>query len=235
VSARAKPKRHMRNPSVAGKPICGQIGMALRFARPGKDHRITCESCLREMLWQEREFPVNYDPKGFNIPDGLPEVEGIFGLHFHQVAICTNDIGRSIDVLSTLGFSTWSRDEATLVGTYAGKPCTMEAQMAFNYQVLNGKELEFVRYFGHPEPRFGGKLRSGNGGPFISHISAYVDDIAVACGRVADERGMVPIHRFNTSAHKNPQVVGKKFFREAIFNSYEDFGFNIKLIEKVML
>lgn len=231
---RAKPKRHKRNPTIPGKTLCGYSNVGLDFARPGKDHRVTCQSCLREMHWIESESAVTYNPKGFNIPEDLSTVLGAFDLDFHQMAVCTNDVASSIGCLNTLGFTEWSRDNAMLNGTYAGKPCTMEAQMAFNYQIFPGKEFEFVRYFGHPEDRFGGKLRSGNSRPFISHISAYVDDITVACARVEQEKGMVPIHRFNTSGHTNPRVAGRKYFKEAMYDTYHDIGFNIKLIEKVI-
>lgn len=168
-----------------------------------------------------------YKPKGFNVPENLPKVEGSFGLEFHQVAVYTPTPLAAVSVLSALGFSTWSQDTATLTGTYAGLRCALEAAMFFNYQMLSGKELEFVYYNGHPDDRY------TQGGVFFSHVSAYVDNIDVKCEEIFWVHNMLPVHRFETSNHTNPHVAGKKHFREAIFETPE-LGFNVKLIEKVI-
>lgn len=168
-----------------------------------------------------------YNPKGFNIPENLPAAFGPFGLEYHQVAIYTSDVRAAALSLTTIGFTGWSFDVATLKGTYNDVPCTIHAEMAFNYQMLHGKELEFVHYEGHPIERYAGS------GQFLSHISAYVDDVDLACREIERLHGIVPIHKFETSNHLNPRVAGKKHFREALFET-TGIGFNIKLIEKVI-
>jgi hypothetical protein len=172
---------------------------------------------------------VTYNPKGFNIPENLPAVEGAFGLNFHQVAVYARDPMGVASLLSSLGFSTWSEDTATLTGRYLGLPCVIQAHMMFNYQMLPGKELEFVKYDeGHPNDIY--QIR---GTPFFSHVSAYVDNIEERCEEIFWKFNMLPAHRFETSNHTNPHVAGKKHFREALFE-LPAIGFNVKLIEKVI-
>lgn len=50
-------KRHMRNPSNPKTALCGNKGDQLKFTRPGNNHRVTCQACLRELAWQENAFP----------------------------------------------------------------------------------------------------------------------------------------------------------------------------------
>jgi hypothetical protein len=170
-----------------------------------------------------------YNPKGFNIPENLPKVEGVFGLEFHQVAVYAPELMGAVATLSALGFSTWSQDTATLTGHYIGLPCVIQAEMFFNYQMLPGKELEFVRYDDHPNDRY----RPDGRVPFFSHVSAYVDDVEAKCEEIFWTYSIVPPHRFETSNHTNPHVAGKKHFKEALFE-LPQLGFNVKLIEKVI-
>lgn len=172
---------------------------------------------------------MTYRPKGFNVPENLPEVEGVWGLEFHQVAVYTQEPVLAASTLSALGFSTWSQDTATLTGVYLGQQCVIQAEMFFNYQMLPGKELEFVKYDGHPANRY----NLFQGAPFFSHVSAYVDDIEEKCEVIFWKYSAMPVHRFETSNHTNTHVAGKKHFKEAIFETPQ-LGFNVKLIEKVI-
>lgn len=169
------------------------------------------------------------DPaKGFRMPDGTYIPDSAFGFDFHQVAIYSRDIRHSVACLQFLGFDQWYSDTAVLKGQWNDIECTVRAEMHFNYQTLRGKELEFVRYFGHPNQSI-----LDEKGSFISHISAYVDNVDEAVKRIARDFGEYPFHTFETSEHTNPRVAGKKHFREAIF-SMSILGFNLKLIEKVI-
>lgn len=167
--------------------------------------------------------------KAFRTPD-TGKATSLFGVDFHQVALYTYDIADSVAFLSSLGFDEWHSDTATLEGFYQGNECKVNAEMAFNYQILGGRELEFVSYEDHPEPLYQhstGKL------PFLSHLSAYVDNVAAAVENIREEHGHSPYHLFQTGNHTNPRVAGKKFFREAIYDTRAEIGFNLKLIEKV--
>lgn len=167
--------------------------------------------------------------KFFSIPETDEIADSAFGFDFHQVAIYTVYPQSAVDLLSQLGFATWHKDSATLTGVWNGVHCEIYAEMFFNYQILHGKELEFVQYFRHPNPRYRDRISQ----PFISHLSAYVESIDEAKEKIRTDHGLMPFHEFETSNHKNPRVAGKKYFREAIFGTSDRLGFNLKLIEKV--
>lgn len=167
--------------------------------------------------------------EGFTVPN-VPAFNPIFGKEFHQVAMYTKDLNRAVEAMRMLGYNDWHEDTADLDGFYVGKKCRIQARMAFNYQMLPGKELEFVEYFDHPDDRY----RDLPAGPFISHMSVYVDDVEKAVLDIDSQHGMLPFHEFETSGHTNPRVAGKKSFKEAIYNFRQSLGFNIKLIEKVL-
>lgn len=168
--------------------------------------------------------------KMFRVPEGVAKAEGLFSYEFHQVAIYTRDLDGAVSEMADLGFLEFYQDRAILDGYYREKHCRINAQMLFNYQMLPGKELEFVRYDGHPSREY-----SQAPAPFLSHMSAYVDNIDAAVERIADYQGFLPFHRFTTSEHSNPRVAGKKYFKEAIYETNLTLGFNVKLIEKVIL
>lgn len=152
-------------------------------------------------------------------------------LAFHQVAVI---VPRSIEVavglLKGLGFDQWVQDHATLSGKWRGKPCRFSAHMWFNYQIIPNREFELLQYdYRHPNYR----SMVVRGQPFLSHMSAYVEDMDAAVNDFKAEKGLEPFHTFATSHHSNPAVAGKKRFREAIFHTAKEVGFNIKLIQKV--
>lgn len=182
------------------------------------------------------------DEKGFNVPwTSYPD--SLFGHEFHQIAIYTTRIDDSVGELFNMGFKDWSFDTATLEGYHFGVDTKIKATMAFNYQFLGGRELEYVSYVGHPEPRFwqkeewGGLTRPAALGEdtFISHMSSYVTDLEESIKDVERKYKMVPFHMFVTSNHSNPAVAGRKFFKEAIYDTRKIIGFNVKLIEKVLV
>ena len=174
---------------------------------------------------QERE------EKGFNVPvTNLAHnaMARAIGVEFHQIAMYVPDRESSVSGMIGLGFTEWSYDSADLEGTYLDEPCTIRGNMAFNYQFLPGKELEFISYDGHPDAIYRGM------GTFISHISSYVEDVDKSVEVVHAITKMTPYHRFTTRNHDNERIAGKKHFREAIFDTRARFGFNLKLIEKVV-
>lgn len=171
---------------------------------------------------------MSYNPKGFNIPDETTIPDTVFGFDFHQVAIYTPSPHHAVSLLEALGYDEWYSDIATLEGYWNGIECRVQAEMFFNYQILHGKELEFVRYRQHPDSE-----QLDSRAPFISHISAYVDNLPMAVRKIWQEHRLKPYHVFTTSGHTNPRVAGRKHFKEAIF-AMPPIGFNLKLIEKVI-
>ena len=150
---------------------------------------------------------------------------------FHQVAIFCPDHGAkdAMDLYKTFGFKRWIEDSAELKGFLHGDPVVTKARMYFGYSVIGG-ELEFLEYEG-PSRHQGSEGRGRS--PYISHMSAYVDDVRTTVSDVYIVTGRVPYHRFITQNHTNPAVAGKKRFIEAIYDTRELIGYDLKFIQKV--
>jgi hypothetical protein len=160
----------------------------------------------------------------------IPTPDGAFwGLKFHQVAIYHADPDDAIQFWVDAGYDNWHEDQATLVGTEHGESSQKDAQMFFNYDVMP-LELEYVHY--STEYRNSRDMRDGHP-PFISHLSTYVEDLDDEVQRIREEFAQDPYHRFLTYNHENPNVVGVKRFREAIFDTSNLLGYDIKLIQRV--
>ena len=162
---------------------------------------------------------------------------------FHQVAIfCPRGtpLSAATAPYEDLGYDNWIEDRAVLVGAFRMPNSSeapenwvnskVEAHMLFNYDSMP-MELEFLKYYSGVHRH---RDRVNELSPFISHMSTYVDDVVEEIGRMRPLFGL-PYHRFVTTEHTNPNVVGKKRFIEAIFNTREVLGYDLKLIQKVAL
>lgn len=157
--------------------------------------------------------------------------ESIFGYQMHQVAIFTDHAQAAVDKWKSFGHTEWAEDKAVLVGKLDGIEGTIftYAHMWFNYDIMP-MELEFLEYTGHN--RHAAEGRDG-AQPFISHMSTYVDNVFIEAMKMQIHFNMLPYHRFVTTNHQNPHVLGKKRFIECIYDTRELLGYDIKLINKV--
>jgi len=153
----------------------------------------------------------------------------VLDYQFHQVAIFTGDVEEAMAPYISMGYDRWIIDTCTLKGFLHGEPVETRATMAFNYDIMP-MELEFLHYEGPNRHDMEGRT---GGQPFISHMSAYVDDVKEASVRIYEELGLLPYHRFITTDNTNPAVVGKKRFIECIYDFRDVLGYDLKLIEKV--
>jgi hypothetical protein len=162
-----------------------------------------------------------------NVPVLAPD-ESIFGLKFHQVAIYALDPAAAVYQWIQMGYDNWHRDTAVLVGQDRGQLVSKRAIMMFNYDIMP-LELEYVSYMGR---RNSSDSRDGSQ-PFLSHLSTIVEDVEEKCAELLVGYGLRPYHQFVTEQHTNPNVAGKKRFKEAIFDTASLLGFDIKLIQRV--
>jgi hypothetical protein len=177
------------------------------------------------------------------MPEPIPVDENVrelsnFPNQFHQVAMYTLNPFAAMDKWLDLGHGDWIIDNATLNGVIIdlwgdgrAHHSKVEARMAFNYTIMP-MELEFLHYkSGMNRHQLYG--RNFEAVPFISHMSTYVDDVIGQVETLRDNQGMMPYHRFITQDHTNPAVVGKKRFIEAIYDTVDLLGYDIKFIQKV--
>jgi hypothetical protein len=156
---------------------------------------------------------------------------GPFAYKFHQVAFMCPSLD-ALDLACAhykiMGYDNWSFDTAVLVGTLRGEPIETVATMAFNYEALP-MELEFLHYEG--PSRHQDRARRARF-PFISHMSVHVESIEEEVAKLSPKLGD-PYHLFETRDHTNPAVRGIKRFREAIFDTQQFMGYDLKLIERI--
>lgn len=154
---------------------------------------------------------------------------------FHQVALYVPDHDAGLNMLRALGYNNWSHDRATLVGFLEdGTNIVTEGRMSFNYDVLGGRELELLTYYGDSHHHRSGRVaQDGSGAPFISHMSAHVEDAHRRGHEMADALRVPVVHEFETFNHHNPAIAGTKRFRELILGTRDTLGFDIKLIERL--
>lgn len=153
----------------------------------------------------------------------------VLDYQFHQVAIFTDDVEKSMNPYQSMGYQNWIIDTADLEGVLYGEEIVTKATMAFNYDIMP-MELEFLHYEG---PNRHSKAGRTGEVPFITHMSTYVDDVKESSRIIFDELGLLPYHRFITNNNTNPAVRGKKRFIECIYDMRDLIGYDIKLIEKV--
>lgn len=163
---------------------------------------------------------------------------------FHQVAIHVEPEMHEVAVklLGITGNDEWSHDHATLVGeAWNGVEMVhmaSEAAMSFNYQMLNGRELEIVSYIGGSHHDLSG-VRATNPNGFISHMSTMCADAEEEASnfiaQVSEDADIAlrVVHRFDTYNHVNPHVAGKKRFREVVVGTREVAGFDLKFIQRL--
>jgi hypothetical protein len=151
---------------------------------------------------------------------------------FHQVAMYCGSLKgmeRAEARFEQMGFGDWTHDIARLVGTIRGEPAECVAYMAFNYDILPGIEYELLVYDGPTRWNGTGAYSMT---PFISHISYHVEDLSSEVRRMTARYGHA-VQAFETHDHTNDTIKGQRRFNEVIFDTREEFGHDIKLIQRL--
>lgn len=164
-----------------------------------------------------------------------------FWPEFHQVAMYTGRHDEALAMLKACGYTEWSHDEALLLGVTSEGTCVTRGRMSFNYQFLGGKELELLTYEGDSHHHRAGRVIPGAEGPcechppFISHMSVHVEHVFRRALDIVAATGCPIVHAFETFNHVNPEIKGRKRFREVIIGTREVLGYDMKLIERVLI
>jgi len=156
-------------------------------------------------------------------------------LKAHQVAMYVENVFSAVDSMVSLGFDEWMWDEALLVGEVYGRPMETKATMAFNYQ-FGPNELEFLRYWGPSWHTDAGRTSEAGTPthPFLSHLSIKCEDLDDAAHDMNLDRFEV-VQWFKTHDHKNPLLIERKqSFNERVYGTRDRFGYDIKLITRVV-
>jgi hypothetical protein len=146
---------------------------------------------------------------------------------FHQIAFaCYNPhvMADYINNWSKADYNSWTYDVCVQTGLAPG--LFIQVSLAYNYDILPGMELELV----HFSKRW--KQLKFENGIALSHMAYHVHDVEAEVEAMSSA-GHDAVYKFVTRSHTNPQVVGQKRFKEAIFDTSGLFGFDIKAIQRI--
>jgi hypothetical protein len=160
-------------------------------------------------------------------------------LAIHQLSICYTDrelFRETITHYCKMGYDKWSYDNPTFTGMFRGQPLKAKTLLAFNYQLFGGFEFEMMCNDGAEVTKnfsFTGRLPERGAKTFVSHCSMHVDDLDAQIARMQADQGMNPVFVFETSNHTNPALAGHHHFREATYDTFDEFGYDLKFIQRV--
>jgi hypothetical protein len=142
-----------------------------------------------------------------------------------QIALNPPFPERAIKFLSKLGANEWARDHVIAVGQVFGLPARNEANLAFNYDILDtARELEVLDYTNGPnwvEHRPAG----------VSHLGMHVSDLELVKWReFFEEEGIGIAQEVMTLSHTNPYIAGKRTYNYVVFDTYHILGVDLKFI-----
>jgi len=155
----------------------------------------------------------------------LGEEDGTF--KFHQIAFVCASLNKQRQLINSymgLGFKHWVYDNCTQTGPNPGDQ-DLHLTLAYNYDIIPGFEFELLYY--HPHPRWRSAINIG-----VSHMGYHVDNVGMELYRLG-RMGIKPLYRFVTLSHTNPRIKGERRFKEAMFYTAPELGFNIKAIQRI--
>jgi len=149
-------------------------------------------------------------------------------IKIEQVAIYSENPDKLIEALSELGFDEWQEDHVVAKGEVFGEPVVSEATLNFNYQI-GPFEFEILKYDAGDNWIERHKQKSG-----MSHLGLHVDDVEPYIEKMA-KLGYGIAQQVETQSHSNPNIKGKRKYKYVIFDTREAIGFDLKVIQRIML
>lgn len=156
-------------------------------------------------------------------------------LKIDQVAIAVPDVSSAIRQISHLfGESEWHRDVVVTTGTVDGQEAKETvAELAFNYDLIPGVEVELIHYLSGKnwhDYRF----QRVSEQPFLSHLGMHIDDQHEFNNvrAVALALGFPEIQHVNTLSHTNPAIKDSRRYEYVIFDTHRLLGFDFKIIRR---
>jgi hypothetical protein len=151
-----------------------------------------------------------------------------FGL-IEQVAIASGNPQQIIEQMSIFGCNKWHHDEVVAKGKVFGVEAENVAELHFNYQL--GFELEILKYNQGPNWHQQRNPNCYTGPAFLSHMGLHATP-----EHMEQLYNKLPIaQEVWTHSHSNPAIAGKRKYHYVVFDTRDMFGFDLKLIERVML
>ena len=149
-----------------------------------------------------------------------------------QIAICPSDPVAAKKLLSEMGAVEWAEDHVVAKGSIMGKEgLTNQADLSFNYDLLNGNEFEVLHY-----TRGKAWTNTPDRANSVSHLGMHVGADELEKWRAFfKERNVGVAQEVFTQSHTNPAIAGKRKYNYVIFDTKAILGVDLKFIVRLML
>jgi len=153
-------------------------------------------------------------------------------MRIEQIAIAAKNPEKVIEHLAAIGLTDWCHDEVVATGEVFGVKGTNTAELHFNYQL--GFELEILKYVDGPNWHTQRNFADQN--TFASHMGLHVTAEQMELVKAKMEKARIRIaQEVYTDSHTNKFIDGKRKYHYVVFDSLDAFGFDLKLIERIMI
>ena len=159
-------------------------------------------------------------------------------MKIEQIAIATESIKQSEEIINNLkkiGLDEWVQDTVTAHGTVFDKNNVVNEGHRMPLS-LRGFELEILTYLAgscwHDRRHYSNDIPF----PFLSHMGLHVDKENMRKMKAKMSIiGCSIAQEIYTISHTNPAINGKRKYHYVVFDSIDKLGFDLKLIERIML
>ena len=122
-----------------------------------------------------------------------------------QVALCPNDPKAAKELLTAMGAVTWHEDYVKAEGKVFGCDAAPEAELSFNYDILNATELEILHYTTQDN-----WMTTGNRRNSVSHLGMHCTAEELVQWRIFFADRNIPVaQEVITKSHTNPAKIGR--------------------------
>ncbi len=147
-------------------------------------------------------------------------------LRIDQIALCPDSPKGAIALLTDLGAGEWARDHVVATGDVYECKATNEADLAFNYDTIPGKELEVLSYT-EGDNWMDEPLRVNS----ASHLGMHCSEEELDAFKKFFLGKNIPIaQEVFTDSHTNPVIAGKRTYHYCIFDTRAILGIDLKFI-----
>lgn len=146
-----------------------------------------------------------------------------------QIAICPRDPIAAKKLLAEMGAVAWAEDHVVADGVVFGDQGRNEADLSFNYDLIQGKEFEVLNYTeGDNWMLEEGRYNS------VSHLGMHCSAEELEKWRqFFDERNIEVAQEVFTLSHTNPVIAGKRSYNYVIFDTKDILGVDLKFIRRI--
>ena len=153
-----------------------------------------------------------------------------------QIAICPMFPDKAKKLLEDMGAGEWAEDHVVAEGEVFGSPSRNEADLSFNYNLVDGNEFEVLHYTNGIN--WMGDREGKNDWPrkvnSVSHLGMHCTaEELVEWRKFFEERDIGVAQEVVTESHSNPVIAGKRTYNYVIFDTKEILSVELKFIVRI--